>query len=129
MKDKIKIGTNVFKTLVAISEDDQARGLMFKPWPPPIMIFPFKKAEVRKFWMKNTISPLDILFCSNNKIIEICHGEPMSTCHVGPDEPVDLVIELPRGTAKKFGMRVGTDVKALYSVDTVAQSLREKFAL
>lgn len=116
----IEINGEKFSTLVAITPEDHSRGLMWQPWPPPIMVFPYKKAQIRKFWMRNTVSPLDILFCRNGKIISICFGEPYSTQLIGPEDPSDLVIELPRGQAKNFC--VGNSVK-IYLSDSVAHSL------
>ena len=121
--DKVYIAGKAFPTLVAVSPEEQEQGLMFRPWPPPVMCFPYKKAEVRKFWMKNTISPLDILFCRDNKIISICSGEPLSTTLVGPDDNCDLVIELPAGTAKDRGINVGDSATLYYTSSTAARQI------
>lgn len=119
MSDKVVIGSNTFDTLVAVTEEEHARGLMYKKWPPPVMIFPYKTAEVRRFWMANTPSPLDIIFCKGYKIVDIKYGEPLSTKLIGPLEPVDLVIELPYGTAKNAGIKIGDDVSVFYSQNTL----------
>jgi uncharacterized membrane protein (UPF0127 family) len=103
----ISIKGQVFPTEVAITEAEQNRGLMFREWPPPIMVFPYKSAATRRFWMKNTISPLDIVFCKANYVVGIFKGEPLSTKLLGPDEPSDLVVELPAGTASRLGLSVG----------------------
>ena len=126
--DKVSIGDNVLDTLVAVTEEEHNKGLMRTPWPPPVMSFPYETAEVRKFWMKNTISPLDILFCKNDHVIAIHEGEPLSTHLIGPNEPSDLVVELPLGTANKLGIAVGDPVHIKYSVNTVAKRYRDKFA-
>jgi uncharacterized membrane protein (UPF0127 family) len=60
--------------------------------------------------MKNTPSPLDIIFCHNGQVIEICKGEPNSTKIVGGFNFSDLVVELPYGTAKKLDISVGSRV-------------------
>ena len=121
--DKITLGEHQFETLVAVSDEEQAIGLMFQKWPPPIMTFPFAKRSVRKFWMKNTPSPLDIVFVRANEIVGIETGEPMSTRCVGPDQPVDLVVELPAGTCEAKGITVGQLVKPKFSIQTVARNL------
>jgi uncharacterized protein len=107
MNDTISIKGQVFETLVAITEQEQQCGLMNKSWPPPIMVFPYKKADIRRFWMKNTISPLDIIFCRDNCVVGIFKGNPCSTALIGPNELSDLVVELPAGTASQLGLRVG----------------------
>lgn len=106
----IFIANNVFETLFAISQEEQAIGLMNQPWPPPIMSFVYDKPKINKFWMHRTPSPLDIVFCCNNKIIDIYKGEPHSTSVIGPDQYSDLVIELPYGTAASMNFKLGYKV-------------------
>lgn len=118
--DKLNIQDNIFNNIkVAITPDEQQRGLMYQAWPPPIMIFPYKNAQIRKFWMKNTPSPLDIIFCNNNSIMEILHGEPFSLRTIGPDVPIDLVIEMPYGTVSKFNIKKGDNINIKYSSKTI----------
>lgn len=97
---------NVFPTLLAISHDEQQRGLMHQEWPPPVMAFVYGMPQTNRFWMKNTPSPLDIVFCHNGKVSEICFGEPHSTEIIGT-KLSDLVIELPFGTVDSIGLKVG----------------------
>ncbi len=113
MRYYLKIGNLVFPTLVAQTPEEQAKGLMGKAWPPPIMSFIYKQASFNKYWMKNTPSPLDIVFCFNNKIISIAKGEPHSTAMVGPDVPTNLVLEFPYGTCKKYNIIAGSEVKLI----------------
>lgn len=123
MDDTISINGQVFPTIVAVTESEQQRGLMYQKWPPPIMSFPYTRAGTRKFWMKNTISPLDIIFCRSNHIIGIFEGEPMSTNLIGPNEPCDLVVELPKGTAGRLGLRTGDYVSLKPTKDTLARQV------
>jgi uncharacterized membrane protein (UPF0127 family) len=105
----IYINNNILPSLLAISEEEQAHGLMYQEWPPPVMSFLYNTARVNRFWMKNTPSPLDIVFCHDGKVSEICYGEPHSTMVIG-SQLSDLVIELPRGTADSMGLKVGQSV-------------------
>lgn len=116
----------MFPTLVAITDEEQERGLMYANWPPPVMSFPFNTEAKRKFWMKNTVSPLDIIFCKAGKIVQICSGEPLSEKFVGPNEPTDLVIELPAGTSSKHAFHPGDNVKLHLSVPTLAKHYETK---
>jgi uncharacterized protein len=118
---KIVIGENKFTTLIAITEKEHMQGLMYQPFPPPIMSFPYKVAKPRKFWMLNTVSPLDIIFCRAGEVIGIYDGVPHSRELVGSDEPTDLVIELPKGYAEKFSVNTKTKVKLIYSIDSLAK--------
>ena len=106
----IYVDANIFPTLLAISEDEQSKGLMFEPSPPPIMSFIYTEPRVTKFWMKNTPSPLDIVFCCKGEIKQICKGEPYSTSTIGNDNPSDLIIEFPFGTVKNANIKLGHKV-------------------
>lgn len=121
MADKIKIGAQVLETLVAITQQEHAKGLMHCAWPPPVMTFVLSSVGIHKFWMKNTPSPLDIIFCNAGKIIQIYAGQPYSLRHVGPDTPTDLVVEMPYGTAEKLDIKSGQSVILSYSVPTLAK--------
>ena len=128
MTNIVIIGEHQFTTLVAETLEDQIKGLMFREWPPPVMSFPYKTAEVRKFWMKNTVSPLDIIFCRAGKIIGIFDGEPMSTACIGPNEPSDLVVELPRGKVEQLGIRIGDCVEILSGTSAIAKKFERILA-
>jgi uncharacterized membrane protein (UPF0127 family) len=101
----IYLHDSIFPTLLAISEDEQAQGLMGKAWPPPIMSFIYAEPRYNRFWMKNTPSPLDIIFCQGGEIVEICKGEPNSTEIIGSGTS-DLVIELPFGTVTSSNIKL-----------------------
>jgi len=97
------IDSNIFPTYLAISSQEQQQGLMHVDWPPPVMAFVYAAPQVNKFWMKNTPSPLDIVFCCSGEIVDICKGEPYCTSTIG-NKYSDLVIELPYGTISKLGI-------------------------
>lgn len=126
MNDKIKIGQYIFDTLVAITEEEHNTGLMWKKEPTPIMSFPYDKPEIHKFWMQNTIAPLDILFCNAGKIISIEKGHPYSIELLGPNTATDLVVELPFGTAKYHSITEGTEISVKYSIKTLGKKYAAK---
>ncbi len=99
---------------VAISAEEQAKGLMWEE-RNVLMAFPYKEAAIRKFWMCNTPKPLDIIFCRANSVLAIVMGSPFSLEHVGPEEPSDLIIEMPYGYAEKLGLQVGSSFLPKYS--------------
>jgi uncharacterized membrane protein (UPF0127 family) len=102
----IYIHDSIFSTLLAISAEEQARGLMEQDWPPPIMSFIYAKPSINRFWMSNTPSPLDIVFCHNGEVTQICKGEPYSTKMIGDHMFSDLIIEFPSGTVKSSGIKL-----------------------
>lgn len=129
MSDFIKINNLKFKTLVAITEEEHQTGLMWQKAPTPIMTFAFNKPDIHKFWMMNTVAELDIIFCKSGKILEIHHGKPLSLNLVGPDSPVDMVIELPYGSVDKYKISAGDDVDLKYSIKTLSKKYSEKLGL
>lgn len=124
----IFIHNNVFPTLLAISSSEQEQGLMFQEWPPPVMSFIYAQPKINKFWMKNTPSPLDIIFCYKNKISQICKGEPNSTSIIGDDKYSDLIIELPYGTVAKSDIKLGHSVGLVKPTkDELKKIIAEKY--
>ena len=109
----ISVGDSVLEALLAVSEHEQQRGLMFVEQPVPYMAFLYNEPRVNKFWMQNTPSPLDIVFCYKNKVAEICYGKPHSTEIIGSNAFSDLVLELPHGDAERLGIKVGSDIRLL----------------
>jgi uncharacterized membrane protein (UPF0127 family) len=77
--------------------------------------------------MKNTQTPLDIVFCRTNHVVGIFKGEPFSTKLIGPDEPSDLVVELPAGTAASLGLSVGDYVS--FSPTKVTAERHKKYGV
>lgn len=106
----IYIKENIFPSLLAISSEEQERGLMHQAYPPPNMAFIYPTPRVSKFWMKNTPSPLDIIFSCNGEITQICKGEPNSTSIIGDYSLSDLIVEFPYGTAKTSNIKIGDSI-------------------
>jgi uncharacterized membrane protein (UPF0127 family) len=103
---------------VASTPEKRATGLMYREhmaacdgmafFFPPIGTEIPKAFAVQKFWMKNTLIPLDILFIdAKNRITDIAHGVPKSLTPIGPDIPSATVIEIDAGRAAKEGIKVG----------------------
>lgn len=122
----IYISDNVFQTLLAISSEEQSLGLMFQKWPPPIMSFVYGAPQINKFWMKNTPSPLDIIFCCDGKVSEICSGKPYSTEIIGGNKTSDLVVELPFGTVDSSKIKVGQSVGLIKPTPTELRQIIAK---
>jgi uncharacterized membrane protein (UPF0127 family) len=103
----IYIANNIFPTLLAISEEEQRQGLMYVDPPAPVMSFVYASPQINRMWMHNTKCPLDIIFCSQGKVSEICYGEPYSTRIIGDRIFSDLVVELPGGTVSETQIKIG----------------------
>jgi uncharacterized protein len=98
------------------ARDDESReqGLMYRKTLAPAdgMAFFFPKPAPYKFWMKNTLIPLDMLFVDEAcRIVYIHTAKPLSLTPVGPETPVTTVIEIAGGRAKREGIHVGDRVR------------------
>lgn len=109
---------------VAIADDSfkRSRGMMFvDSWKKyQGMIFIFDKAQIRSFWMRNTILPLSLGFYdANKKLIEtVVLNPPISLAQVTVDkavssEPAKYVLEVPQGWFKKHGVTKGSVLKGI----------------
>lgn len=99
---------------VATTPAEQAQGLMFRPELAADrgMLFQFPEARIVRFWMKNTLIPLDMIFLRDGKIKSIiadvppCQADPCPT--YGPrTKEVNQVLELGAGQAQKLGLELG----------------------
>lgn len=107
----VKLKDKKFSVLLALSNEEQERGLMYVEPPVPNMAFIYGQPRINKFWMKNTKAPLDIIFAFNGKIVSICSGEPYSTRVIGDDKFSDLVVEFPAGTCNSYGIAPGDEIE------------------
>lgn len=112
-KGKILIGNKIFPILITESSLEREKGLMNVSPPVPSMLFDFGSNRVNKFWMKNTPAPLDIVFCSNGKIVDICYGEPNSTKLIGGDYNSNIVVEFPYGTCSREHISIGDEISVI----------------
>ena len=109
-----KNGTHVFGVEMALTPEEQARGLMFRRDLPEKqgMLFDFKREQPTSFWMKNTYVPLDMIFIrADGRILNIAENTvPLSEALVSSSGPVRAVLEVVAGTSKKLGISAGDRV-------------------
>ncbi|UNU23610.1 hypothetical protein D0A37_06755 [Microcoleus vaginatus HSN003] len=104
---------------VAQTPQEQATGLMFRTELPDDrgMFFPIEPARNVRFWMKNVLIELDMVFLREGVVQAIIPNVPpclSETCpNYGPDVPVDGVIELRGGRAAQLGLKVGDRIPNL----------------
>lgn len=106
------LNDNIFSTLLAITAEEQSKGLMHQR-DPLVMSFIYPIPQINKFWMHQTPNPLDIVFCCDGKVSQICYGEPYSTQIIGGDTYSDLIVEFPLGTTSSIGLKVGHPVQLI----------------
>ena len=112
-------GPKVFNVDVARTSAEQERGLMYRTGIPADggMIFTPYPAEgsgprEASFWMKNTPSPLDIIFIRpDGTIARVAENTvPYSEDQVKSGEPVSAVLEINGGKAAELGIAEGDKV-------------------
>jgi uncharacterized protein len=91
------------------------RGLMYREHLPLDhgMLFIFPDEEIRTFWMKNTLIPLDMIFVSSDKHVAgiVERAEPRTTTPRRVETPSQYVVEVNGGWARAHGVEVGTPVR------------------
>jgi len=107
-------GPHAFSAEVMRTDEQRARGLMFRRYMPADrgMLFDFKEEQPVMMWMKNTYLPLDMVFISRNgTVINVAENtEPMSERTIPSAGPAYAVLEVNAGTARRIGLKKGDKV-------------------
>ena len=109
---------------VADQPDEQRLGLMKRPALSPLrgMWFPARPARPMRFWMHNTLAPLDMVFVRDGRVLDIaanvpvCRALPCPSYWADADgngraDFVDGVIEIGAGEAQRLNIRSGDAVR------------------
>jgi len=106
--------THEIRVEVAQSDQEQARGLMFRTamGADEGMLFPYDPPRVFSFWMKNTVIPLDLIFIGpDRRVINVAaNATPYSEDPITSDAPGIAVLELIGGRAAELGIGPGAEV-------------------
>jgi uncharacterized protein len=109
-----KTGVHVFSVELAVTDEERARGLMFRRSVPESygMLFDFKRDQEVTMWMRNTYVSLDMIFIqSDGRIRRIAENTETESDKIIPSGgQVRAVLEVAAGTAKKFGIEPGDRV-------------------
>jgi len=97
---------------LAVTPAEQTRGLMFRPalGAREGMLFVYDRPRIARFWMKNTMIPLDMIFLDDaGQVTNIAaRTVPYSLETHGSDGPVRAVLEVNGGVAAEIGVVPGT---------------------
>ena len=104
----------LFRVEVAVTPEEHARGLMYrsKLADDAGMVFVFEEPSIQRFWMKNTLIPLDMIFIGKDRkivgVVEDAAPETETERMVGA--PSQYVLEIGGGLSAKLGIRRGESV-------------------
>lgn len=101
---------------IEIAETSQShiKGLMFRGLKDfsSGMLFLYKDAKYRSFWMRNTPASLDVIFVGEDlRIVNIAEKtEPMSDTRYISSAPAKYVVEVKAGFVEKYGIKAGDKI-------------------
>ena len=100
---------------LARTGQEQGRGLMYRQQleADAGMLFLWETEDIRPFWMRNTLIPLDMIFISaDQRVVGIVeNAEPQTDTLRQVDQPSQFVLEVNGGFAAANGIVVGTPVE------------------
>lgn len=114
---KVKIGKHEFTMWIMDTYDKRMEGMMFlenKDFKDSEgMIFVFPSAEPQRFWMKNTLVPLDIAYVGARRtILNTYTMRPLdTTSDYSSAGNSQWVLEFRAGLFKKLGIKAGDKVE------------------
>lgn len=110
----LNIGETTISVELAVSKEEQNRGLMYRREMPENngMLFIFSSPTQMAFWMKNTYIPLDIAYIdSDGSILEIYAMYPQSTNSVmSRNRNILYALEMNQGWFAKNKITPGTKI-------------------
>jgi uncharacterized membrane protein (UPF0127 family) len=119
--DHVRVGGQVFLVWVVDDSTERERGLMFvteeelEPLPDGRgrgMLFIWRTDNNTSFWMKNTITALDVAFIEEDGVINTLHTmTPLDLSIYPPNAPYRYALEVVAGTFADLGVEVGDTVE------------------
>jgi len=110
----ISRGNDTLKSLEIEIVDEEygiKRGMMFRKQMEENrgMLFIFPDVQMRSFWMRNTIIPLDIIFVAEDRSIVTIqkNTKPFSETSIPSSAPAKYVLEVNAGLSDNYNLRLG----------------------
>lgn len=119
---QIKVGEKTLNLIeIADTKDKLERGLSGreKLGENEGMLFIMPKDSQPGFWMKEMKFSIDIIWIKDNKVVEVSENLPVpdeqaqldNLPKYSPQQPVDYVLEVNAGWARKNGIKPGTAIE------------------
>jgi uncharacterized membrane protein (UPF0127 family) len=114
-KASIKVGGHPLEVWIMDTPSKVMEGLMFVEDKHIAanqgMLFVFEDNDSRRFWMENTLIPLDITYIGQDKkVVNTVQGKPMDKTSLPSKGPAMYVLETKAGTMKRLGIKDGDSV-------------------
>lgn len=106
---------HAIRVWLALTPEQQAEGLMHVP-PDEIaddqgMLFVFPDEALRYFWMRNTITPLDIAYARmDGSIVRTWRMPPLTLESFPSVEPAMFALEMKAGAFERLGLAAGVRI-------------------
>ncbi|MEO0750230.1 MAG: DUF192 domain-containing protein [Pseudomonadota bacterium] len=108
-------GQAQFSVAVADDDEERSQGLMFVETMAQSagMLFIYDRPQVARFWMKNTLIPLDMIFADKTGTVQTVHvnAEPLSERLINGGRDIQYVLEVNGGVAARFGIEPGDQLR------------------
>ncbi len=104
-----------FNVEVADDAQEQQKGLMFreKMSASAGMLFVYERPHTARFWMKNTLIPLDMIFLDKTgRVTRIAeNAKPLDETPIDGGDNVLMILEINGGMARGLGITVGSELR------------------
>jgi uncharacterized membrane protein (UPF0127 family) len=118
MQPKIIINGTQFRIDVAATSEAREKGLSGRVALPEKtgLLFIMPNTSQHQFWMKDMNFPIDFVWIDNRTIVDVTENvmpnsvDLLSTV-VKPKKNANLVLEIPAGSIKKYGIQIGQPVR------------------
>jgi uncharacterized membrane protein (UPF0127 family) len=117
----IQINNRTLKVALAKTTSEKQKGLggVYKLNENEGMLFVMGQKNRYGFWMKGMKIPIDIIWISDNKIIDISQNIDIAQGEFKvyyPTTPVNYVLEVSSGYCKRYNIRIGDVVVGLNQI-------------
>ncbi|MEM6483136.1 MAG: DUF192 domain-containing protein [Pseudomonadota bacterium] len=108
-------GTARFTIELADEPDEQAEGLMHRESMPRSsgMLFAYPSPRPTRFWMRNTLISLDMIFADASGVVQKVHRDarPLDETPIFGGNAIQYVLEINAGLSERLGIGPGTQLR------------------
>lgn len=108
-------GTASFTVELADDNAERAQGLMNRESMARSagMLFAYPAPRPVRFWMRNTLIPLDMIFLDANGVVQKVHhkAQPLDETLIYGGDQIQYVLEINGGLARQLGIGPGSELR------------------